>query len=683
MRKDELIDDRYRILRQIGSGGMATVYLAMDEYLDRQVAIKFLRLNANSDEKSVERFQREAYSISQLNHPNIVNIYDIVDNDKGHYLVMEYVEGMDLKKYIKENQPLSPEECQDILSQILDGIQSAHENYVIHRDLKPQNIMIKPDGTVKIMDFGIAVISTETALTQTNTIIGSVHYLSPEQARGGIATPQSDVYALGIVGYEMMTGHVPFDGESAISIAVQHFQEPLPDITADRSDIPMAMQNVIYKATAKDASHRYTSCQEMREDLRTALSLERQGETRFSPEEDVSMETAVLGEDAIRNEMSHHPEAMAAVSAVGAGVASMASRGSNTVKAQDKKPKKQAKKDKKEDEEPNKWWQHAWVWLLLVLFLLGTGLTTLAINNRRNQVDLPNIQHMTVDEATEALNNLGISVYGNSREYNKEIPKDHVIDTNPSMGTKIKKGDGVNLIISDGKQPSEMPDVTGMSYEEASAQLQEQGYTVNQANEYSDTVAPNIVMAQDVAAGEQAVPEETTVTLTVSLGQQIFTMADLTGYSKAEVQQYADQYQLQLTFNEDYSDSVDEGRAMAQTISAGSEITHGNPLTVTLSKGQEPETSDNSRTRNNGQTSRFTYRITIPFDDSDDASRNEVEIYIDDKNHNYDSPADTLRISRNRNYTLRFETDNGEEARFKVVRDGETIMESRVVPNND
>lgn len=664
MKQGEMIDDRYRIIKQIGSGGMATVYLAMDEYLDRQVAIKFLRLNATSDERAVERFQREAYSISQLNHPNIVNIYDIVDNDKGHYLVMEYVEGMDLKKYIKANQPLSAEEIRDILVQILDGVQSAHEHYVIHRDLKPQNIMTKSDGTIKIMDFGIAIISTETALTQTNTIIGSVHYLSPEQARGGLATPQSDIYAVGIVGYEMMTGHVPFDGESAVSIAVQHFQEPLPDIAEERPDIPMALQNVIYKATAKDADQRYDSAKAMREDLLSALDDARQDEVRFSTQEGVSTATAVLGEAAIRDEMAQHPEALA-----------------DEVEETSDDSAKQESKKKKKDAKP--WWKRIWVWVLLVLLVLGIGITGFAMYDRNNHIDIPNIQNMTVEEATQALTNLGIAVYGNSHQYDDDVAKDHVIDTNPAMGTRLRKGDGVSLVISDGKEPTAMPNVVGQAYDDAKQQLEKLGYTVGRTDQYDDMNPQNTVIGQDVEVGKKTVADETNVTLTVSLGQQLFTMTDLTGYEKDDVQRYADDYQLQLNFNEDYSDNIEAGKAMAQSISPGSQIVHGNPLTVTISKGKKAEKSDTSHQRNNGKSSRFTYRITIPFDDEGDAESNEIEVYINDKKHSYDAPADTLKISRNKNYTLRFETDNGEAASFKIVRDGETVMESDVVPNND
>ncbi|MER2293565.1 MAG: protein kinase, partial [Aerococcus urinaeequi] len=278
MKSGQIIDERYKIVNHIGSGGMADVYLAYDPILERDVAIKFLRVGKTDAMDATKRFEREALSVSELNHPNVVSLFDVGEDEEGKFIVMEYVDGMDLKAYIRENHPIPVDIIQNLMIQILSGVQAAHNIGIVHRDLKPQNIMVNHDGTIKIMDFGIAMVTSETSITQTNSIIGSVHYLSPEQARGSMATSLSDIYSLGVVLFEMLTGRVPFDGESAVSIALKHFQEPLPPIEAYREDAPQSLINVVAKATAKEPSTRYQTTQEMIDDLETVFSDNRKNE---------------------------------------------------------------------------------------------------------------------------------------------------------------------------------------------------------------------------------------------------------------------------------------------------------------------------------------------------------------------------------------------------------------------
>src|SRR5699024_6718314 len=278
----KLFAGRYRILKSIGRGGMADVYLAKDLILDNEeVAIKVLRTNYQTDQIAVARFQREARAMAELNHPNIVSIRDIGEEDGQQFLVMEYVDGSDLKKYIQDNAPLANNEVVRIMEEVLSAMTLAHQQGIVHRDLKPQNILLTKDGTVKVTDFGIAVAFAETSLTQTNSMLGSVHYLSPEQARGSKATVQSDIYAMGIMLFEMLTGHIPYDGDSAVTIALQHFQKPLPSIIAENKNVPQALENVVIKATAKRLSDRYASTYEMSRDLMTALSYNRSREPKL------------------------------------------------------------------------------------------------------------------------------------------------------------------------------------------------------------------------------------------------------------------------------------------------------------------------------------------------------------------------------------------------------------------
>ncbi|GAB2024017.1 hypothetical protein OfM1_00870 [Lactovum odontotermitis] len=284
-----LFADRYQIIREIGRGGMANVYLATDNFLDnRQVAVKVLRPNFENDQLAIARFQREAYAMAELAHPNIVGIMDVGDYENQQYIVMEYVEGITLKQYIKQNAPLSNTDAVAKASGILSAMAVAHNRGIIHRDIKPQNVLVAMDGSVKVTDFGIAKALGETSLTQTNSMFGSVHYLSPEQARGANATVQSDIYAIGIILYEMLVGRVPYDGDSAVSIALKHFQEALPSIINQNPQVPQALENVVIRATAKNIKYRYVSSMEMMSDLDTSLSLDRRGERKLVlPKDDI------------------------------------------------------------------------------------------------------------------------------------------------------------------------------------------------------------------------------------------------------------------------------------------------------------------------------------------------------------------------------------------------------------
>ena len=273
--KGQKINDRYEIIKTIGEGGMANVYLAKDTILDRDVAIKVLRGDLASDEKFVRRFQREALSASSLSHPNIVEIYDVGEDDGNYYIVMEYVPGKNLKQVLKKRGNLTVSEVIDIMLQITSAMGLAHDSLIIHRDLKPQNILMMDDGGVKITDFGIAMALNATQLTQTNSAMGSVHYFPPEQASGKGSTLKSDVYSLGIMMYELLTGYLPFRGDNAVEIALKHLKEPIPSIRSEFPNIPQSVENIIIKATAKNPKNRYNNANEMHEDLLTCLNKER------------------------------------------------------------------------------------------------------------------------------------------------------------------------------------------------------------------------------------------------------------------------------------------------------------------------------------------------------------------------------------------------------------------------
>ncbi|HBA37595.1 MAG TPA: Stk1 family PASTA domain-containing Ser/Thr kinase, partial [Firmicutes bacterium] len=269
--KGQKINDRYQIIKSIGEGGMANVYLAYDTILDRNVAVKVLRGDLATDDKFVRRFQREALSASSLSHPNIVEVYDVGEDNGSYYIVMEYIEGKHLKELIKKRGKLTLSEVIDIMSQVCDGLATAHDSYIIHRDIKPQNIMILDSGLVKITDFGIAMALNSTQLTQTNSVMGSVHYLPPEQASGKGSTMQSDIYSMGILMYELLTGTLPFRGENAVEIALKQLKEPIPNLKTKIPDVPNSIVNIVKRATAKNPKNRYTDAREMLDDIKTAM----------------------------------------------------------------------------------------------------------------------------------------------------------------------------------------------------------------------------------------------------------------------------------------------------------------------------------------------------------------------------------------------------------------------------
>ena len=609
MKSGQIIDERYKIVTHIGSGGMADVYLAYDPILERDVAIKFLRVGKTDAMDATKRFEREALSVSELNHPNVVNLFDVGEDEEGKFIVMEYVDGMDLKAYIRENHPIPVDIIQNLMIQILSGVQAAHNIGIVHRDLKPQNIMVNHDGTIKIMDFGIAMVTSETSITQTNSIIGSVHYLSPEQARGSMATSLSDIYSLGVVLFEMLTGRVPFDGESAVSIALKHFQEPLPPIEAYREDAPQSLINVVAKATAKEPSARYQTTQEMIDDLETVFSDNRKNEPVFIPA-NMANETIVMAKEDIENQMrlaeSDEEQLMAAGEkavdddaapdatdenaedtvlddsdeydiadkaglAAGAGLAGAALAGAGTAAGvsdlqanpspsgdgtdQGGSNKPTSKPNKNSGNPSNKQPKSRKpmaiiagiiVGLLLIAFL---GYNYMAGRN----ITVPDLAGMTEQEASLTLESLDLVLGDVTAVYDEEIEAGRVINSSPSANTEVKHDTEVDVNISQGPEPYELKDYTGQPFTKIEEELTALGFTVTQEEDYSDSVEAGDILSQSIEQGEAVIPGETTINFVVSAGVETFTMADLSGWNRASIQQYAESNGLVASFDSQYS----------------------------------------------------------------------------------------------------------------------------------
>lgn len=643
------IGGRYEVLNYIGGGGMSRVYLAHDVILGRDVAIKVLNYDFSNEEELKRRFMREALSATSLTHPNIVDIFDVGEDGDIHYLVMEYIDGQTLKEFIVSNGPLSPEEALPIMQQLVSAISNAHENGIVHRDVKPQNILMDHDGNVKITDFGIAMALSATAHTKTNSVLGTVHYLSPEQARGGMATKKSDIYSVGIVFYELLTGKLPFSGESAVSIALKHLQEETPSVRALFPEIPQSVENVILKATAKEAAARYSSADEMQDDLATVLSPERANEERFAiPFDDEATRAipAILDEPAFENieeTIKHKP-----------------------VEEEEKvKPKKKRKK---------------WPFILsgiLVALLLGILIYFLPDLLGLKKIDIPDVVGMTEAEAIEALEEEGFEIRESKEEYSEDVEAGNVIKTTPEAGKERPRGTEVTLYISIGKELVMMESYIGDDFEQVASLLANYGYkSIEDPKEvYSDKPAGTII-EQDPEPGTEVIPNETVLTFTVSKGKEVITLRNLQGMTENELDEYEKSSGLDIKVtSREHSNSVAEGQVISQNPSANTELEKGAEVKVVLSKGKEKQ-----------PVKHIIQTVTIPYaeadqnDDDEDEDSSEktpqtVRIYIQDRKQSMADPYDEFTITEDREITIKIELEEGGRGAYRIMRDDVQIEE--------
>ena len=493
---------RYRIIKQIGRGGMADVYLAKDLILDgEEVAVKVLRTNYQTDPIAVARFQREARAMADLDHPHIVRITDIGEEEGQQYLAMEYVAGLDLKRYIKEHAPLSNEEAVRIMGQILLAMRLAHTHGIVHRDLKPQNVLLTPDGDAKVTDFGIAVAFAETSLTQTNSMLGSVHYLSPEQARGSKATVQSDIYAMGIIFYEMLTGHIPYDGDSAVTIA---------SIIAENPNVPQALENVVIKATAKKLTDRYQSVAEMYVDLSSCLSADRRNEKKLVFDDTAKADTKTLPK------VSQNTLTSATKSTPAPTKEVVSSTPTPTPKAKKKRRLRTRYKV-----------------LLSAVVLVIVALVALVYLSPSN-VKIPDVTGKTIAQARSAIETAGLKVGKEKDEYSDSVKKDSVIRTNPEAGTQRREGSTVDLIVSKGTKTFIMEDYKGQKRADAINNLVQKykvskGLIKTEEVESSEYAAGTVVDQTPAAGSTYDLTSKTRITLKVAKSVSSVTMPSYIG----------------------------------------------------------------------------------------------------------------------------------------------------------
>ena len=630
------LNGRYKIQSLIGTGGMAAVYLAKDLILERLVAIKVLRLDFRQNDDAMRRFRREALSATQLIHPNIVGVYDVGQSQEMNYIVMEYVEGTDLKDYVRQKGALHPIEAVRIMMQIVSAIAAAHQNRIIHRDIKPQNILIDKEGNVKITDFGIAVALSDTSLTQTNTLLGSVHYLSPEQARGGMATIQTDIYALGIVLYELLTGKVPFDGESAVSIALKHFQEPLPSIVNPKSMVPQSLENIVLKATVKDPMNRYKSCYEMFQDLQTCLDSTRLYEKKFVPTS-FSGETKVL----------------------------------TPIHTQKVKPIQTSKEipvvemdDEKKVEKKRRW---PWVFLLLMISIAGI-MAFVFLQSSPKEVQVPDVTNLTEAAAKTKLADAKLNVTDVIQVKSDEIESGKVIETNPKAGSTVKEKAKITIKVSLGKETITMKDYRNKNYETARDELKKLGFTVEKQEENSDSVESGKVISQSIAPNQKVEGKDSVITLVVSKGENSIKMANLTGYTRAGAIEYANSNNLTLTITEEENEATVD-TVIRQSIREGTKVKKGTALTIVLSKGKKEHT--------------VTKQLVIPYQKNAQTNgqktSNKITIYIEDAKNQIRNVYNTMEITEDTIVNLTFVLSNSHPTgNYKIVSDGKVISSGNV-----
>lgn len=620
------IGKRYRIIRTLGEGGMANVYLAYDEVLDRKVSVKLLRLDLRDDPSTQRRFEREAMAATQLNDSHIVGVYDIGEDHGLQFMVMQYVEGTDLKAYIKENFPIPLPQVVDIMVQVLSAVQAAHDHGIIHRDLKPQNILIDKNKNIKITDFGIAVAAYQDSLTQTNTLMGSVHYLSPEQARGSIATKQSDIYSLGIILYELLTGKVPFEGETAVSIALKHFKENIPSVRKFNRDIPQALENVVIKATAKDPADRYKSAAAMAADLKTSLDSVRKDEPRleFSADDD--------GETKVIELPSHH--------------------------AQEKQEDEQKQQQKSQPTFWDRHKKHIWSGVVLVV------LVTVCINVWwffGRSVVMPDVDGQSAVKAEKTLHKHSLRVGNITRAYSSSVPKNRVISSSPHGSDKARVNSYVNLKVSQGVKQMKMADYVGSDYDEVASNLRAKGFRVEQVKVHSETVDPGQIMKQNYAKGKTVATASHTIRFEVSAGKTQIKIPDFKNQDISVVQKFANEHHLQLTTQEKTSKTIATNHVIAQTPKAGSTLSRDDTLTVTVANsGNETKTTN--------------IQINIPFDGNGGQRENRVQVYIRDAQHNLTMQYQDITINQETTINVPFTLRQGEMGAYRVVRNGRTIM---------
>lgn len=658
-----IIAGRYEFVKYLGGGGMSNVYLAKDKILNRDVAVKVINIPPYEKEKAVERFEREVQNTTILSHSNVVNVLDVEEDDNCYYLVMEYIEGPTLKEYLCKEGKLSADEAVEMTLQILKGIAHAHHHRIIHRDIKPQNILMTKNGTLKILDFGIARALSETALTETNHVMGSVQYLSPEQAKGQSTDESSDIYSIGIVLYELLTGHPPFNGETPVSVAIKHIQEELPSIRKERPSIPQSIENVIMKATRKEKSLRYRDTNEMYYDLLTALDDERKDELpRYDSDSDTKT-MPVIKADEEESDTKTVPIATTQQNA-----------NAQQHNTETNKPKRKRNK-----------WLIVFVPILLLCMLVGAiGFALTA----PKYVDVPNLLGKSRGEALALIDEKGLSKGKITEAYSNSFKEGEVMKVTPKVGSKVKEMTKVDLVISQGVKTFTVEDYVGKSADKTKKQLEKQGFESVRIKEQYDKAANGTVINQNIEPGSKVVPKDTMIILTKSIGVKQEYVKDYTGEEISKATSELEALGFKVEQSEVESDEPAD-TIVKQSFKDG-QLPVESTIYFDVSKGEDKDSDSdksddkdkNDDNNDNARDKTYTQSVYIPFTGSDSKKGQKVEIFVKDKSNDIKKVADSFTIKKDTTRSINFTIPKGESAEYRVEVDGKEI-ESNTIDYDD
>ncbi|QPW14227.1 Stk1 family PASTA domain-containing Ser/Thr kinase [Mammaliicoccus sciuri] len=658
-----IIAGRYEFVKYLGGGGMSNVYLAKDKILNRDVAVKVINIPPYEKEKAVERFEREVQNTTILSHSNVVNVLDVEEDDNCYYLVMEYIEGPTLKEYLCKEGKLSADEAVEMTLQILKGIAHAHHHRIIHRDIKPQNILMTKNGTLKILDFGIARALSETALTETNHVMGSVQYLSPEQAKGQSTDESSDIYSIGIVLYELLTGHPPFNGETPVSVAIKHIQEELPSIRKERPSIPQSIENVIMKATRKEKSLRYRDTNEMYNDLLTALDDERKDELpRYDSDSDTKT-MPVIKADEEESDTKTVPNATTQQNA-----------NAQQQNTETNKPKRKRNK-----------WLIVFVPILLLCMLVGAiGFALTA----PKYVDMPNLLGKSRGEALALIDEKGLSKGKITEAYSNSFKEGEVMKVTPKVGSKVKEMTKVDLVISQGVKTFTVEDYVGKSADKTKKQLEKQGFESVRIKEQYDKAVNGTVINQNIEPGSKVVPKDTMIILTKSIGVKQEYVKDYTGEEISKATSELEALGFKVEQSEVESDEPAD-TIVKQSFKDG-QLPVESTIYFDVSKGEDKDSDSdksddkdkNDDNNDNARDKTYTQSVYIPFTGSDSKKGQKVEIFVKDKSNDIKKVADSFTIKKDTTRSINFTIPKGESAEYRVEVDGKEI-ESNTIHYDD
>ncbi|WP_436965654.1 Stk1 family PASTA domain-containing Ser/Thr kinase [Staphylococcus shinii] len=675
----KIINERYKVTKQLGGGGMSRVYLAEDSILKRSVAIKAIRIPSGEKDEAIKRFEREVHNLTQLSHNNIVNVFDVTEDDENFYLVMEYIEGLTLSEFIQKNHPLDVDIILNFINQIINGIKHAHDTKIVHRDIKPQNILVDKNQTLKILDFGIAKALSETTMTETNHVLGTVQYLSPEQARGDITDNGTDIYSMGVVLYEMLIGKPPFSGETAVSIAIKHIQDPMPNVTDERSDIRQALSNVVLKATEKDKMERYQSVREMQNDLETVMSDERVSEDRYQSSI-TNTKTVPINKSEIANQTREEDKGKSISETMQIPIVNQQQFQSSEEHIYAVPRKKRSKKKK-------------FLYTLIIVLLLFGLFGFMAMGMFGNKyLETPDLTGKTEKEAEHILKENKLQMGKTTREYSDKYPENKIIKTKPEQGERLEQNSKVDIVMSKGPQLAEMPSLYGMSKSEAISKLEDLGIKDSKVKQaYSkQNVAKGLIESQNISPGDKVKVNDSNIELIESLGTKQVYVDDYENKSFKTAKEALESKGFKVEVSEEKNDDKVKKDDVISQSPKGEEVDEGSTISFVVSKGKE-ESKDDSKDKaedkddkdkddskdEEAATKEYTETYQVQYTGDDDESQ-EVKVYIRDKDDQGSSAAQTFKIKENKTIKIPMTIEKGKTAGFTVRVDDKVVADKDI-----